>query len=307
MLSLPRILAPIDFSPRASKAARFAGRLASRCQSELTLLHVLDSNDEESGDRETRRLSEGWRLRADGLLANLLPAEMESPSLRRVIVSGSPAGQIGKFAHRERISLLVIPTHGGGPLRPLVLGSVTTGILREADCPVLTGVHLSGEFPDDSLRFRRILCAVDLGSQGEIALEWASRFAGEFDAQLTVAHITPSTAGGVGEYFDPERRRNWVTETRGEEFAAQARQKVEVMMRNSAGTSAAVLIQGSVDVPQTICGAASRLGADLVVIGRGVSGSPFDRLRTKACTIIRQSPCPVLSVVGPQEPSRKIL
>ena len=198
MLSLPRIFAPIDFSPRALNAARFAGRLASRFQSGLTLLHVLDSNDEDSDGRETCGLSDGWRLRAGGLLANLLPAERESPGLRRVIVSGNAAVQIGKFAREERTSLLAIPTHGGDRSGLWSLVRSTTQVLREVDCPVLTGVHLSGEFPDDSLRFRRILCAVGFGSQGERALEWASRFAGEFDAELTVAHITlPAGLGSI--------------------------------------------------------------------------------------------------------------
>jgi hypothetical protein len=36
--------------------------------------------------------------------------------------------------------------------------------------------------------------------------------------------------------------------------------------------------------------------ADLVVIGRGVMHSTFGRLRTQSYDIIRQSPCPVLSL-----------
>jgi nucleotide-binding universal stress UspA family protein len=39
-----------------------------------------------------------------------------------------------------------------------------------------------------------------------------------------------------------------------------------------------------------------RLEADLVVIGRGASSGMLGRLRTNAYSIIRQSPCPVVSV-----------
>jgi nucleotide-binding universal stress UspA family protein len=43
MLSLSKIIAPVDFSARSPGAARSAGRLACHFHSELTLLHVLDS------------------------------------------------------------------------------------------------------------------------------------------------------------------------------------------------------------------------------------------------------------------------
>ena len=65
MLSLPKILAPIDFSERSPGAARYAGRLASQFHSELTLLHVLDSSvydlsGQECTNPAIRRLCYGW-------------------------------------------------------------------------------------------------------------------------------------------------------------------------------------------------------------------------------------------------------
>jgi nucleotide-binding universal stress UspA family protein len=50
------------------------------------------------------------------------------------------------------------------------------------------------------------------------------------------------------------------------------------------------------DPPKVICSEAARLHADLVVIGRGSAAGVFGRLRTNAYAIIRQSPCPVVSV-----------
>ena len=95
-------------------------------------------------------------------------------------------------------------------------------------------------------------------------------------------------------YFNPQRSRNCATEGRHEEFARQARQKIE-RMQKIVGASAAVFIDSSMDVPQAVCSAASQLDADLVVVGRG-SSVGVDRLRTKVCSIVRQSPCPVVSV-----------
>jgi nucleotide-binding universal stress UspA family protein len=155
------------------------------------------------------------------------------------------------------------------------LGSVADSILRRSDYPVFTCVHTPNPFGEEFRGFRNILCAVDFCPQSAKALEWASQFADEFDAELTIAHITPSSEGRVGEYFNLEAHRRWAMETRQEEFVNQA--------------------DSSNDIPQAVCSAASQLEADLVVVGRR-SSEGIERLRTKVYSIVRQPPCPVVSV-----------
>jgi nucleotide-binding universal stress UspA family protein len=67
-------------------------------------------------------------------------------------------------------------------------------------------------------------------------------------------------------------------------------------VQKNAGTNAEVFITDSNNIPAAISSAASELEADLVVIGRGSSGGMLGRLRTNAYSIIRQSPCPVVSI-----------
>jgi Universal stress protein UspA and related nucleotide-binding proteins len=291
MLSLPKILAPVDFSERSPGAARYAGRMACHFHSELTLLHVLDASAYEMGAYEfTGPLVSAFpaerRTEAESLLANFLPDEFRNMNVRRIVLSGDPAGEIVEFAHSERASLIVIPTHGYGPFRRFILGSVAAKILHDADCPVFTGVHIPDAAPDDLRSFRKILCAVDFCPQSEKALKWASDFADEFQAQLIVAHITPSLEGKMGEYFDPSWR---------DCLARNAREQIEEMQK-SVGSTGAVIIEDSNSIPQAVSAAASRLEADLVVIGRAVSDGMLGRLRTNAYSIIRQSQCPVVSV-----------
>jgi nucleotide-binding universal stress UspA family protein len=50
------------------------------------------------------------------------------------------------------------------------------------------------------------------------------------------------------------------------------------------------------DAPEVVCSAAQQTGADLLVIGRGSAAGVFGRLRANAYSIIRMSPCPVVSV-----------
>jgi nucleotide-binding universal stress UspA family protein len=291
MLSLSKIIAPVDFSERSPGAARYAGRLACHFHSELTLLHVLDAGAYDVSAYEFTGLVVGAlpaerRSEAEALLANFLPGEFRNMNVRRMVLSGDPAGEIVEFAHSERASLIVIPTHGYGPFRRFILGSVAAKILHDADCPVFTGVHIPDASPDDPRSFRKILCAVDFCPQSEKALKWASDFAGEFQAQLTVAHITPSLEGRTDEYFDPTWR---------DCLAQSAREKIEEMQKR-AGSNGTVFIEDSNSIPQAVSAAASQLEADLVVIGRAASHGVLGRLRTNAYSIIRQSSCPVVSV-----------
>jgi nucleotide-binding universal stress UspA family protein len=294
MLALPRIIAPVDFSERSERGARYAGRLACHFRSELTLLHVLDLSGYELTASEFTRFSQGWRRQAEASLERLLRDEFRNMDVRRVMLSGDAAGEIVNFAHSRHSSLIVIPTHGYGPLRQCLLGSVAAKILHDADCPILSGVHMSVAFPDEARSFQKILCAVDLCPQSAKALQWASELAGEFHAELTIVHITPSTEGRAGEYFNPEVHGRWAMETRQGEFVMRAREKLETL-RKSVETNATVFIDSGNDIPQAVCSAASELEADLVVVGRG-SSEGIERLRTKVYSIVRQSPCPVVSV-----------
>ncbi len=54
-------------------------------------------------------------------------------------------------------------------------------------------------------------------------------------------------------------------------------------------------VQGD-DVAHVVSCAAQRLRADLVAIGRSSDSGPVGRLRANASSVMRQSPCPVISV-----------
>lgn len=50
---------------------------------------------------------------------------------------GRPAGEIVVVARERNARLVVVGTHGFGPVEGLLLGSVSAGVLRHAPCPVL--------------------------------------------------------------------------------------------------------------------------------------------------------------------------
>jgi len=284
-----KILLPVDFSERSVAAARYAKALAGRFGSELLLLHVLTPPQYEFGNLEVSGsvLAELYQGRAEQVSADLdsfLAAELEGTAVRRSVIEGDPASKIVEFAHREKVDLILMPTHGYGPFRRFILGSNTAKVLHDADCPVWTGVHLEQAPPSAADSLRSVLCGVDLGAQSSKTLCWAAMLAAEFGARLTVIHVTTPDAGPGGD-SDPDRRAGV------RESAERELQRLQLFVN----VEAELLVEAG-EPAKLICAAAERLEAGALVIGRGSAAGVFGRLRTNAYAIIRQSPCPVVSV-----------
>ena len=289
MQSLSKILLPIDFSERSVSAARCAKPLAKHFEAELILLHVLAPMQYQYGPAELggALLSDLYANRAALAgqdMAGFLEHDFDGIRVTRVSRDGDPAQEIVAFAHEQSVDLIIMPTHGYGPFRRFILGSNTAKVLHDADCPVWTGIHMQHAPTPVTGQMRRILCAVDLGPQSEKALAWAAWLQKEFDAELTLLHTTGATPAS----HDPSQRswRVHMLETVEEELTH---------LQHQAGCEAHVCIECG-DPPQTICAAADRLQSDALVIGRGSAAGIYGRLRTNAYAIIRQSPCPVVSV-----------
>src|SRR5215472_15117974 len=165
MLNLAKILLPVDFSERCSGAARYAGMLACRFRSELTMLHVVPYDDYPIAAMEVAGTYSDWRperlAEANKRLETFLKDEFRGISVKRAVLEGDPATQIVGLAHSDGANLIVMPTHGYGQFRRFILGSVTAKVLHDADCPVLTGVHLEEGPHSGASPFRNILCAID--------------------------------------------------------------------------------------------------------------------------------------------------
>ena len=71
------------------------------------------------------------------MLAEVVPADPGVPYEHRLMI-GSPATAIVEMAEREKVELIVMPTHGRTGLMRLLMGSVAEEVVRKAKCPVLT-------------------------------------------------------------------------------------------------------------------------------------------------------------------------
>jgi nucleotide-binding universal stress UspA family protein len=257
MLPFKRILFPVDFSIQSTGAARYVVALAGRFNSELTLLHVIDLphyNDLIPQSPAEKRAH----------LERFMARELEYFRVERIVAEGDPAHNILRVARERHADLIMMPTHGLGPFRRFLLGSVSAKVLHDADCAVWTGAHLESAPPLEKIEFRRMLCAVKAEEHATVVIAAAKELAAEYRAELSVLHVTRSAS-------EPDRISRIV------------------------GSDTAVTVEIG-DVMQVVTDAARRLPADLLVIGRSPSPGVFGRLREHAYPIIRQSPCPVISI-----------
>ncbi len=273
-----KILFPVDFSERCTAAARMAETFAGHFESELTLLHVQEPFTYNDVPFDPTPLS---KQQLGGYLAD----ELKHFDVQRVLLHGDPAIKIAEYAHSNRFDLIMLPTHGYGRFRRLILGSVTAKVLHDAQCPVWTGVHMEHVPRLEDIAFRKVVCAVDLGKQSCAALRWANLFAAEMDAELSIVHAIPE-AKDMGVLYGDTAMRDRLVQV--------ATEKVEGL-QSGFGRPASISVMTD-DVAVVVCGWTAHQKADLLVIGRSQEDGMLGRLRTNAYSIIRQSPCPVVSV-----------
>jgi nucleotide-binding universal stress UspA family protein len=290
MFALPRILLPVDFSERSIGAAQYARALAGHFHSEIHIVHVVDLrvygmyglvNDEFDAVASTPSSQTQPREQMDGFLADVL----RDVTVKRVLRYGDPAHEMVKYADSEKVDLIVMPTHGYGPFRKFLLGSVTAKVLHDAHCPVWTGVHMESNPQNESVSFGRILCAIDPWNGDYNALAWAWKFASEIGRPVRIVHALPPiyAPDSVDANDDMKKRMS-------DEIEAEIRKA-----QQSVGSKAEVQIVTG-DAPKAVCAAARDWNADLMVISRGAASEFLGRLGSRSYSIIRESPCPVVSV-----------
>jgi nucleotide-binding universal stress UspA family protein len=144
-----KILVPIDFSPCSDEAFKTALNLARGSESELIMLHVIDTDAIAAFNRlgllavpsdataQQRRMRHKARLKCRQLLASI---PTKGVAVRRIILEGTPFVEIGKFTRQEGVDLIVVGSYGGRSesMNKLFFGATAEKVVRTAGCPVLT-------------------------------------------------------------------------------------------------------------------------------------------------------------------------
>jgi len=290
MITFQRILFPVDFSNQDHEAAPFVRAMAERFQSQVILLHVTDGIPAWQGYPEPGTLEPVLDFASlmdarKEQLCDHLAKEFVGPWVARVVEMGDPAREIARCVREHKIDLIMMPTHGHGPFRRFLLGSVAAKVLHDVACPVWTGVHTDQLWSQGHDKWRRFLCAVDADPRDAALLRWAAQFSAEQKAELRVIHaVHASSPIAEGQESPPLH----------DYLLADAKERL-AKVQTDAGTDFEIEMQAG-KVEKVVRETAAAWDADLILIGRGVIRGVLGGLRSEAYAIIREAPCPVISV-----------
>lgn len=275
MSTINKILFPVDFSNGCRSVARYVEAFAGQFEAEILLLHVVGPGEGELTLPE--ELLPGRQAQLNAFLAN----ELKYFATERVCVIGDdPAAEIVATARRRHADLVMMPTRGLGVFERFMLGSVAAKVLHDLECPVWTSVHSDAVLPLEDIHCRRILCALDLTDRSRYVLDSAAALAAVFEADFAIVHAAAKMAATVMAVSLGEELAHSIAE--------QASREIE-NLQETAGTKAPVFVRSG-DPGKIVIDTARDFAADLLVIGRHESGNQDD------WSIIRNSPCPVISI-----------
>jgi nucleotide-binding universal stress UspA family protein len=288
MRAFQKILFPVDMSDSCTATAPFVEAMAKRYNAQLTLLHVLEMPsgmipDWYGGVVPVIDTATIWQAETEAAQCYLTD-RFQGLKVQRVVVEGDAARAIDDYARENGADLIMMPTHGYGLFRTLLLGSVTAKVLHDTPCPVWTGVHVE-DAPAVSPEFTTVLCAVDGTEDSVASMRFACRIAQDSQARLFLVHAIPGAEVAPEKYFDTDLRQYLEEEAR----------KTIAQLQENAGVAAPLCV-GAGEVSHVVRDSALGHSADLVVMGRGHATRTLGRLRSNVYSIIRDAPCPVISV-----------
>jgi nucleotide-binding universal stress UspA family protein len=289
-----KILFPIAFSEAASDMAPSVKEMAQRFNAAVTVLnacnlapeYITGPAFETPCDSKERSMSfapvlQQMRNQQARRLEEFACTHFSGIDHTERTEIGDPAAVIEWVAKCEKTDLIVMPTRGPGKFHRLLLGSVTSKILQGISCPMWTSVHTPGPVSALSRGYRSILCAVRMNLEDEIVLDVASFFVEIYAARICLLYAQSAS---------DERKPEYLSQS-----VNQAFRRVCVARRKQIAPEVCVRILRK-ELSAGIRYAALEHGADLIIVGRGREEGSFSPALSPLYTIIRESPCPVLSV-----------
>jgi nucleotide-binding universal stress UspA family protein len=203
-----------------------------------------------------------------------------------LVEEGEPGSSIPGMARELGVDLMMMPTRGLGLFRAALLGSVTAKVLHDTECAVWTAAHAEAPGYSPSPEWRNVVCAIDSTRDALHLIRCAGDMASSYGARVHLVHALPPAPG--------TRMEQYLSRDFDAFLKDGARQAIEAMQRE-AGTDFRLCIEAG-NVSSIVAAIAEKDEADLVLVGRGALPHFGGRLRTHVYSIIRDAPCPVLSI-----------
>jgi nucleotide-binding universal stress UspA family protein len=268
------ILYATDGSEEALDGARLLASLPLDPDCRLTLLTVLQDEDDRSADAALAP--------ARALLQHTLA------SIDTQVRRGAAAEEILRAAEEQPPDLLVVGSRGVSGLTRFFVGSVAERIARHAPCSVLLARPITQAL-------RQVIVGIDGSEDAERAAEWLKRFPLPDGCTVRCVTVMPFL-----EALSPSRKLQWPAEFRAlyEQERDEARQTLDTLAESfTAAGKESVAELRSGDPADSLIQCAEEHDADLIVVGpRGISRIERFLLGSVSQRLIHHAPCSVAVV-----------
>ncbi len=261
--------------PEGTEAHAVTARQTKAEHRRSILLAALDQSAESAAEAARRTLAKRW------------------PEATSTVLDAQPVDGVLGEARRIRADAIVLGWRGHGAVRRLLMGSVSRGVVRRAECAVLV---VRRRVP----KVRRIVIALDQSEAAQRAVRLVTRFERPSGGLVTLLRAEepiaiPShalTSGAVRASVTREIRQ---INTERAKAARRTLDAAASILERSGWKTRTELTTGA-PVKDLLAGAV-KAGADLLVVGkRGTSGVPHLLLGSVAEGVLNRSPIPVLVV-----------
>jgi nucleotide-binding universal stress UspA family protein len=134
------ILFPTDFSDVSQKAVKYIKQLKGAGAQEVVVLHVIDERElavlTQVGDlylQLTAQMEQEIEKKMAAIEADIVAAGLR---VKVKVKTGNPFREI-MAAAAEKVSLIVLGSHGRSNISEMLLGSVSENVIRHAKVPIL--------------------------------------------------------------------------------------------------------------------------------------------------------------------------
>jgi len=280
------VVVGIDGSEHSSRALTWAADQADRDRRPLVIMHALSGVDPYWMVQpvvDVQALKASMVDGAEQLLAAARDAvASEHPALDVAVGSRSEDPRHLLIEASEHAAMVVVGSHGRGPVKRLLLGSVSVGLTRHARCPVAV------VRPDHGMPRRSgVLVGIDGTPQSLLTLDQAFRISASRDAPLTVVHcfLDTDTTGRSARLITPDDEKYDELRLVVEEALAGVRERypeVPVTIELVEGLADDVLLRLASGLDVAVVGSHERSTLSDLVLG-SVAGTLVEHA---TCTVV---------------------
>jgi len=296
-VQIRKIICATDFSDFSRNAVLYGVSLAKELDAKVYVCHVIDvpfagmygEANPDPVELHDRSMSYAYE-HINGII------DSSSVDWEPLVTIGHTADEITRMAEDNGADLVVCGNHGRSGLKRLLLGSVTERLMRVLPCPLLVVKgpdYIKEKEKQPEGLIKKILVGCDFSQYSSLAFKHAVSLAQEFEAELHLVHVVEPSV--YKDYITPDRE---ASNQLKKDLHGQLREKLEKQIPEEARNwcvPKTTLMAGQPHEELTKYAVVNDI--DLIALG-AKGGGLVETLFVGSNTdrVIRQSPCPVLSV-----------